>query len=524
VTFDFYALLDAIAWEDTSLGCRLNWPCTLNAFLSLIARGKGPRYLVWGPDRRFFYNAAFLPIMGAKHPSGFGMPMADVWPGVWEDIEPLVTTTICDGVSQYLENIPFVLQRDGHDELTYFTFSFTPAVDDEDRVAGLFCALVERTRDVQARDQWRSELDHMQRLFKQAPGFVAVTQGPSHEFVLVNKAYERLVGHNEAELLGRTVEEVLPEVVDQGYAVMLDRAYSTGEPCVGRALPVRLARIPGSAEQQTLYIDFVQQPIQNDDGNVSGVFFQGADVTDRVHGEMTLRDAAARKDQFLAVLGHELRNPLSAIHTATAVLRLVGGGDHRTAKCLDVITRQTQQMSTLVEDLFDIARITTGLLTLKREEIDANVVAEDAIEQMRAKANDCQHQLRVISTNGPALVNGDAVRLTQMISNLLSNSIRYTPRGGEIKVSVTNTGSEVCVEVSDNGDGISAELMPNLFVPFAQENRSAERAGGLGIGLPLVKGIVDAHGGTIEVTSEGKGQGSRFSISLPACVPSSVPA
>lgn len=516
MTFDFYALLRAVAWEDTPLGGRLEWPRTLNAFLALIARSKGPRYLVWGPDRRFFYNEAFLPVMGIKHPAGFGMPMADVWPEVWEDIEPLVTATIRDGVSHYLEDIPFVLRRLGHNELTYFSFSYTPVDDDEGRVAGLFCALAERTRDMQAQEKWRSEIKRMQRLFKQTPGFVAVTQGPSHVYVLINKAYEHLVGHDEAELLGRTVGDVLPEVVDQGYVALLDRAFQTGEPFVGRAMPVRLARITGSTEQKTVYIDFVQQPIHDDDGGVSGVFSQGADVTDRVLAETALRDADARKDQFLAVLGHELRNPLSAIHNATTVLRHIGGDSERVVKCVEVIARQTQQMSTLVEDLFDVARITSGLLTLKLERVDANVAAQGAVDQMRAKAKERGHQLRATSTDGHAFVNGDAFRLTQMISNLLSNSIRYTPAGGEIKLSVTNTETEVCVNVSDNGQGISAELMPNLFVPFAQENRSADRASGLGIGLPLVKGIVDAHGGRVEVISEGTGRGSQFSIYLPA--------
>lgn len=163
MTFNFDALLDAVTWEDTPLGCRSTWPPALEAFLALLKRSRRPQYLVWGPDRRFFYNAAFLPVIGIKHPAGFGMPMAEVWPEVWEDIEPLVTTSIRDGEAHYFEDMPFVLQRHGYDELTYFSFSYTPVQGDDGHVAGLMCVLAERTKEVQAQAQRRSELDRMQR-------------------------------------------------------------------------------------------------------------------------------------------------------------------------------------------------------------------------------------------------------------------------------------------------------------------------------------------------------------------------
>lgn len=516
MTFDFDALLDAVAWEDTPLGGRSTWPPALDAFLALLKRSRRPQYLVWGPDRRFFYNAAFLPVIGIKHPAGFGMPMAEVWPEVWEDIEPLVTTSIRDGEAHYFEDLPFVLQRHGYDELTYFSFSYTPVQADDGKVCGLMCVLAERTKEMQAHARRRSELDRLQRMFKQAPGFMCITQGPTHEYAIVNGAFENLIGLSDVDMLGRAVRDVLPEIVDQGYLALLDNVYATGESFVGRAMPVRLARTAGHAAQDTFYVDFVHQPIVDDDGSVWGVFTQGSDVTDRVRAEQGLREANARKDQFLAVLGHELRNPLAPIHTAAQVLRHLVSHDDCAMKCVDVIARQAQQMSSMVEDLMDITRIGNGLLTLKSERVDLCAVVRGAVDQMRNKASERAHALNVNLPETSAFVTGDATRLTQMLSNLLSNAIRYTPRGGTIEVSLALCDSHVRLEVADNGHGIGPELMPNLFVQFAQEKRSADRTGGLGIGLPLVKALVDAHGGRIQVISEGTGQGSRFVIELPA--------
>jgi len=516
MTFDFDALLDALPWEDTPLGGRSTWPPALESFLALLRRSRRPQYLVWGPDRRFFYNAAFLPVMGIKHPAGFGMPMAEVWPEVWEDIQPLVTGAIRDGEAYYFEDQPFVLRRHGYDELTYFSFSYTPVQGDDGEIAGLMCVLAERTKEVQAQARRQSELGRMQRMFKQAPGFMCITQGPTHEFAIVNSAFERLIGHSDAEMLGRTVQDVLPEVVDQGYLALLDRVYSSGESFVGSAMPVRLARSGSHGLSDTLYVDFVHQPIVDDDGSVWGVFTQGSDVTARVLAEEALRDANARKDQFLAVLGHELRNPLAPIHTAAQVLRHLAANDEGAMKFVEIIARQAQQMSRLVEDLLDITRIGNGLLTLKSERVDMNAVVRAAADQMRNKASERGHVLHVALPEAPALVNGDATRLTQVTSNLLSNAICYTPQGGAIEVSVAQCGSHVRLEVADTGEGIAPELMPKLFVQFAQGKRSADRTGGLGIGLPLVKALVDAHAGRIQVISEGPGQGSRFVIDLPS--------
>ena len=512
-------LLEAIDWRDTCMGERAAWPRSLETLLALMMRSRRPQYLVWGPTYRFFYNAPFLPVMGIKHPAGFGQPMHEVWPEVWEEIAPLVQSCIQEGRSHYFKDRPFVLRRHGYDEKTYFSFSYTPVQDDEGKCAGLMCVLSERTDEVAAEKRMAEEREKLLHLFDQAPGFLCVTSGPQHTITLVNPAFERLVGRAQTGMLGRAIADVQPEVVEQGYVALLDQAYASGQPFVGRAMPVALQRDP-SKPTDTRYVDFVYQPILDDLGVVGGILVQGSDVTDRVRAESelrasedALRKANANKDRFLAVLGHELRNPLAPIHTAAEVLRMIVGKDPSAEKCLDVIARQVRYMSTLVEDVFDVARVASGRLTLKREVLDLNAIVDDAVEQVWPKISDNGHEVVVVRAAEPAWMEGDRVRMTQVIGNLLANAIRYTPPGGRIALSCTG---ELLLEVADNGIGISPELMPDLFEMFAQANPSANRGdGGLGLGLPLVKALVEAHGGAIVPASDGVGKGSRFLVRLP---------
>ena len=520
--FDPIALLEGVDWRNTPLGPRSQWPASLKSLLALILRSRRPQYLVWGPDRRFFYNAAFLPVMGIKHPQGFGQPMAEVWPEVWSEIEPLVSSSIRDGTSHFFEDRPFVLQRHGHDELTYFSFSYTPVEDDAGRIAGLMCVLNERTDAIAAETRQRAEMRRMQELLQQAPGFACVTYGPSHVISVVNDAYARLVGKSRDALIGRPVAEALPEVIEQGYITLLDHVFQFREPFVGRSMPVRLVRNPDAGSEERV-LDFVYQPILDGNGSMDGIFIQGSDVTDRVRAEnelrrseQALRDANENKDRFLALLGHELRNPLAPIHTATEILGRLVRDDPRATQCIDVIARQSRHMAALVEDLVDVARITNDLIVLDRRPVDLNAIVGTAVEQLRPTATSRGHTIATHLADRDVVVDGDALRLTQVVTNLLSNAIRYTPVGGRIGITVSRDNALARIDVEDNGIGIPPALLPDLFLPFVQAQRATDREhGGLGLGLTLVKRLVEAHGGEVDVASDGPGRGSRFTLRLP---------
>jgi signal transduction histidine kinase/CheY-like chemotaxis protein len=245
--------------------------------------------------------------------------------------------------------------------------------------------------------------------------------------------------------------------------------------------------------------------------------------------------AVQQRDRFLAMLGHELRNPLAAIRTAVEVLDCHGPEDPSLSRehC-HIIQRQASHLSRLVDDLLDVARATAGKIVLSRTRVDLRDVAQRGIEAVKLAMGAQRHEILCDTSADPAIVDGDPVRLEQVMTNLLSNSIKYTPSGGRIWINVARSQDDDMVElrVRDTGEGIPAEMLPRIFEPFVQVEQNLDRArGGLGMGLPLVKALVEMHEGTVQAESAGPGRGSEFIIRLPLALappppppPAPVPA
>jgi len=231
-------------------------------------------------------------------------------------------------------------------------------------------------------------------------------------------------------------------------------------------------------------------------------------------------EADRRKDEFLAMLGHELRNPLAAIRNAHSVLVRLGLGDERAARQREVIDRQTRHLARMVDDLLDVSRVTLGKIALKVEEIDLEEVALSCLRELEAAGMAERRDLALGVATEPVRVQGDPVRLEQVISNLLHNAVKYTPPGGRISVRVRQEGEEAVVRVQDSGIGIPAEMLPHIFDLFTQVESSLSRSqGGLGVGLPLVRSLIELHGGRVTAASEGPGEGSEFAVRLPLARP-----
>ncbi|QDU27739.1 Autoinducer 2 sensor kinase/phosphatase LuxQ [Anatilimnocola aggregata] len=228
-----------------------------------------------------------------------------------------------------------------------------------------------------------------------------------------------------------------------------------------------------------------------------------------------LRDADRRKDEFLATLAHELRNPLAPIRNCLQVLRFAGA-DGTIEETRAMMERQVTQLVRLVDDLLDMSRVTSGKLQLRRERVELKTVIDAAVETSRPTIEQFGHELAVVLPDEPISMNGDLTRLAQVVSNLLNNAAKYTHPGGQIRLAVRCENGMAVVAVTDNGIGIPPSMLTKVFDMFTQVDRALERTtGGLGIGLSLVKGLVEMHGGTIEVHSEGEGRGSEFTVRLP---------
>jgi signal transduction histidine kinase/ActR/RegA family two-component response regulator len=506
------AMMRAHDWSASPLGHPATWPQALRTVVALMLNSAFPMFVAWGKDLGFLYNDAYVQILGEKHPASLGAPFYEVWKEIWEDISPFIERSLA-GEATYREKLPLLMNRHGYDEQTFFTFSYSPVRDDNGVPAGVHCACVEVTGQVYAERYRDEENKRLVTLFEQAPGIIAVLRGPEHRFEITNKSYMQMIGRTD--LVGKTAREALPYIEGQGFFELLDQVYQTGTPFVGHSVPLDVAREPGMPLERR-YLDFIYQPIRDPAGEVVGIFVEGSDVTIRKQVEDDLRAANRQKDQFLAMLAHELRNPLAPITTAAQLLKMGTLDAKAVRNASEIIARQAEHMTDLVNDLLDVSRVTRGLVTLEKEELDVNAVVAGALEQVRPVIEAKRHSLTMQLSGEPVHVLGDRTRLVQVLSNILNNAAKYTPTGGQITLRVSASDDRVVVTVSDNGIGIEPDVLPYIFELFTQAERTPDRSqGGLGIGLALVKSLVALHGGRVEARSEAPGRGSEFEICLP---------
>jgi PAS domain S-box-containing protein len=335
-------------------------------------------------------------------------------------------------------------------------------------------------------------------------------------FLNVNKAVEKALGLPQALILGKTVYDVMPqEAADllrqRDLEVMASRQALQHERAI--ALP--------DCTRHYLETSF---PLIDGEGRVYGTGNISHDITDRKQAEAAahavneqLREAHRHKDEFLATLAHELRNPLAPILTAVELIRLRNPDDDTVCRASAIIARQTTHLTRLVDDLLDVSRITIGTIPLRLETLDLGEVARGAVEAVRSPLDAAKLTLDLQTSQPPPTVRGDATRLAQCITNLLANAIKFTPAAGRISLNVSQEGPMAVVEVTDSGAGIAAANLERIFEMFVQEHPSGWQGNtGLGIGLALTRKLVALHGGTVHAASGGQDQGSTFRIELPA--------
>nr|WP_303652856.1 PAS domain-containing protein [Paludisphaera mucosa] len=541
------------------------------------------------------------------------------------------------------EPVRFVNQAQQMGGVWFDVYAFPVEGRESHKVAVLFKNITEAVLAEQERERLllslKNERAKLAAVIQNAPAFICTLRGPDHVFELANRLYYEMVG--DRELIGKTVREAFPEVEGQGFFELLDQVHRSGDPFVGKEMPIMLRRRDTGATEKRM-LNFVYQPTYEADGEISGLFVHGVDVTDMVNAREAVRDSEARfrqladampqavwaakadgtidyfnrkwreygsypegvlgdarwariihpddlertraawqesvrtgrpfeieyrlrrsadgrhrwhlgralpiedsrgrivrwfgtntdvddvkrlsealkqadrrKDEFLATLAHELRNPLAPIRNGLQILGFKPPED-LAAGTIDMMTRQLGHMVHLIDDLMDVARVGSGKITLRRTRVTLQSVAAGAIEASRQIIDASGHTLTAAIPPEPIPLDADPTRLTQVIANLLNNAAKYTEHGGRIELTVRREGGEAVVSVRDTGVGIDPEMLPRVFDMFTQVDGSLGRSqGGLGIGLTIVKRLVEMHGGRIEARSDGAGRGSEFVVHLP---------
>lgn len=391
------------------------------------------------------------------------------------------------------------------------------------QLADALSASIDRNASAIEHDLANAEYEN---LIRQAPVGIAKLMGPAHTYTAANPLYCQLVGRSEEALVGKDYTVAFPELIGTALPGILDRVYQTGERYVSAEMLIPLNLGRGVLEDE--YYEFNLEPMFDLQGKVIGLMAAAMNVTARVqaragteraHAERQqllerAQEAGRAKDEFLALLGHELRNPLAPIVNALHVMERTGVGAARERA---VIERQVQHLTRLVDDLLDVSRIARGRIRLEPTLTRAAVLLIRAVEMTQPLMDQRGHRLELSLPPQPVLWWGDAERMIQVIANLLTNAARYTPPGGQVRLSGRREGEELVIEVQDNGSGIAPEALPRIFDVFSQGHpQGADRsAGGLGLGLALVKNLVALHDKRVDAHSAGRGQGSRFVVRLP---------
>jgi two-component system, chemotaxis family, CheB/CheR fusion protein len=395
------------------------------------------------------------------------------------------------------------------DDSTFLAEVFnTPITDDKGSLIGMVGVSTNVTRRKKMEDALRESEERLRLLVESIDDYAILTLTPDGRIDSWNPGAEQIFGYSEEEILGQSCEILFtPE----------DRELKEPEKEIKTAIETGRAadeRWHLRKDKSRFYASGVLNVLGDNPEN--GFVKILRDLTERKQFEETLRVADRRKDEFLATLAHELRNPLAPIKSGLEVIRRAGCEEATMQNTLGIIERQTDQIIHLVDDLLEISRITQGKIKLRKRRIELKDAVEMAMESVQGMLGTDGHQISVDLPDESVYVNADLMRITQVLLNLLNNSVKYTQPGGKIRLTAEKDEKEAVISVKDTGIGIPPEMLSKVFDMFAQVKNTSEQArSGLGIGLSVVKKLIEMHGGTVQAFSEGEGEGSEFVVRLP---------
>jgi signal transduction histidine kinase/CheY-like chemotaxis protein len=558
-------------WSRTALGPVEDWPQSLRTSVSICLNSEFPINMAWGPHLVLLYNDAFIPILGIKHPhQALGIPNRECFREIWSVIGPMLEGVLHTGKATWSEDLLLPLERSDYLEECYFTFSYSPIRDESGGLGGVFIPVKETTEKVITERRLRTlkELacrgigsrhvagacriavetlsrnpydlsfvslylydEHSKRA--RLAGAAGVEVGTSvsaplidldptnpERPVLADAMLEKRTEVFHRELLGALPEGIWNTAPDE---VMVIPLTAGGQSSACGFLVVGVNARKRLDADYRRFLDLVAGQIgdaiaaarahEAEKTRAEEQTQQLAEANREAARARALAEAANRaKDEFLAMLGHELRNPLSPILTATELLRM----RDQDGPELQLIERQLGHLVRLVDDLLDISRITRGKIELRRETLE---LASIAVRGLEMASPLLVQRRQVVDFEVPAegiRIEGDVDRLAQVVSNLITNASKYSEPDTAIRVTGERTGRSAILRVRDRGFGIAPHMLDRIFDMFVQQPQASDRSkGGLGLGLAIVRSLVELHGGTVSAASDGPGTGSEFVVELP---------
>jgi PAS domain S-box-containing protein len=546
-------------WAATPLGPIESWPASLKSTVALILRSPVPIVTLWGEGGIMIYNDGYSEFAGGRHPKLFGSKVREGWPEVADFNDNIMKVGLAGETLAYRDFSLTLYRHGGKPEQVWLNLDYSPLLGEDGRPAGVMAIVVEITDKVRIERELEAERKSLRLMFEQAPGFIAVLSGPEHRFTMVNEAYRTLVAARD--VVGRTVAEALPEVVEQGFVRLLDQVYASGEPHIGRGAPVHLQHGPDGILTE-LHLDFIYQPIVAGDGVTSGIFIQGHDVTEQHETEKAILAEVAdrrRAEEALQALNNTLEQrvhdevharskveeQLRQVHKMEAVGQLTGGIAHDFNNMLAVImgglnlvqrklARGETDVDRFIEGAIDgaqrAATLTQRLLAFSRQQalspeplVINKLVA--GMSELLIRTLGEQVKVETVLAAGLWQVRADPAQLENAILNLAVNARDAMPGGGRLTIETMNAfvddayaqeyaieaGQYVLIAVADTGAGMAPEVIAKAFDPFFT-TKGAGR--GTGLGLSQVYGFVRQSGGHVKIYSE-LGVGTSVKIYLP---------
>jgi signal transduction histidine kinase/ActR/RegA family two-component response regulator len=558
------AAMRAHDWSGSPLGPPAAWPQELKTVVAMMLAADHQIALFWGAAYCALYNDAYAPTIGNKHPAALGEPARAHWSELWDDLEPLLDEVRDAGRTVSARDRPFYMERHGYPETVYFDISYSPIRDENGAVAGVLCIVNETTARInaeaarkQAEARLRASEERQAFLLKLSDALRPIEQPEAiqhqaarllGEYIGANRVgYAENRADDEAfdvtqnyvsgvpDLRGRCrygdygVELIAAMRDGQTVAyadITVEPALTAAEKNAHRVLDARASvSVPLVKNGRLRAILFVHFEQAHDWTREELSLFE--DVAERAWAaveraraeaalrerEAQLREADRAKDAFLAMLGHELRNPLQPIKTALHVMHLRDANLFERERAM--IDNQLRHMVGMVDDLLDVSRIARGKVELRTAPVAIGGIIARSIETAAPLLEQHRQTIETNIGDDPA-VEGDARRLIQVVTNLLTNAAKYSPPGRTVRIGVTADEAEAVIRVGDEGFGIDAELLPRIFDSFIQAAQPIARSrGGLGLGLAITRNLVRMHGGSIEAKSEGHDRGSEFIVRLP---------